>query len=88
MLNTAPDSFDKLGTNGGALPIIDDSPFMLRVSKHSENFFSTRLEKGDETRDFEFDFSCGHRVDFENELMRQHVSVYPSSNPNSAFAFR
>jgi hypothetical protein len=44
MLNTALDCFDKLGTNGGALPIIDDSPFMLRFSKHSENFFSNPLD--------------------------------------------
>ncbi len=44
------------------------------------------FEKGDKGG-FEFGFSCCHRVDSLKEPLRHHSGVYPSSNPNSAFAF-
>jgi hypothetical protein len=35
--------FDELRANGGPVEIIDDFPFMLRLSKHENHFFRNLL---------------------------------------------
>jgi hypothetical protein len=39
-LEKLSESFDKLRTNGRGFDIVNDFPFMLRLSKHSEPFNS------------------------------------------------
>ena len=40
--------FDELRANGGALEIIDDFPFMLRLSKHENHFFRSLLNENNQ----------------------------------------
>jgi hypothetical protein len=35
--------FDKLRANGAGMAIVGDSPFVLSLSKHENDFFSTLL---------------------------------------------
>ena len=37
--------FDKLRANGGGLKIVGDFPFVLSLSKHESDFFSSLLEQ-------------------------------------------
>ena len=43
MLKNPSESFDTLKTNRGGIEIIEQNPFMLRVSKHEYLFFSNLL---------------------------------------------